>query len=317
MAADTLLVVDHLYLARRVLLDELEKQGVTRSLSVAWRSLEGLENVDPACVVAILQMDHTLDAAGMGRYKCLKFVSLLMTGVDQFDETYATKEKIASKNVSNYATQAVAEMNLLLAIGALRCVPRAIDDLRKGRFDRDCGPGRELAGLRVGILGMGTIGTRTAELLRPFGCAIAGWSMTRSIPLESGVTSVSIPELLANSDVLIVQARLVRGPKELGGNEGMLGTKELAALPDGAVLVNAARAGLVDRGALLAELRSGRISAGLDVQFDERIGVVDELFTMPNVFALPHLGFKAHDALAKLARLGVRNVAEWLAARRS
>jgi D-3-phosphoglycerate dehydrogenase len=302
------LLVDHPYFPRQAVLAAFGRSGLSEQFELQWSGGPG-DAVDPRGVRVLMQMDHSLSAGEMDRYPKLEFVSLLMTGTDQFDLAHARRRGIVASNVRGYATQAVAEMNLLLALGVLRGVPRAIEDIRSGRFDA-CGPGRELGELRAGILGLGAIGVRTAELLGPFGCKVRAW--TRSGEARAGVhvEMVAFDELFGSSDVLFVQAKLVHGDQ---GTVGLVGARELAMLPDGAVVVNTSRAQVIDQDALTAELRSGRISAGLDVHHVEHAGPIDDLWRLPNVFALPHLGFKAARALEELGRIGIENIVAWKA----
>ncbi len=153
-------------------------------------------------------------------------------------------------------------------------------------------------GRRVGIIGASRIGRQVIELLRPFDFEI---SLYDPYAEDLGVPRVSLPELLASSDIVSIHA------PSTAETHHMIDRAGLALLPDGAVLINTARGELVDTDALIGELRSGRISAVLDVTDPEPLQAGSELFDLPNVFVTPHIAGSHGN---ELARLGTSAVAE-------
>ena len=138
----------------------------------------------------------------------------------------------------------------------------------------------ELAGRRVLILGLGSIGTAIAERLQPFGVEITGVGRAA----RGSVRSLDdIDEVLTSADILVNILPLT------SATTGVLDARRLALLPDNALLVNAGRGRTVDGGALVDELRSGRLRAALDVHDEEPLPASHALWDLPNVLVSPHM----------------------------
>jgi phosphoglycerate dehydrogenase-like enzyme len=151
-------------------------------------------------------------------------------------------------------------------------------------------------GRRIGIVGASRIGRRLIELLRPFDfrVSLADPYVDEAAAAALGVTPMSLDTLLSTSDIVTVHAPAT--PETLH----LIGARELALMGDGAVLVNTARGSLVDTQALVAELRSGRLSAVLDVTEPEPLPAGSPLFELPNAFITPHLAGSHGNELARL-----------------
>jgi phosphoglycerate dehydrogenase-like enzyme len=160
--------------------------------------------------------------------------------------------------------ESVAELVILQMLSSLRELHRLDAGLKSGKTWgelRTAYPGRLLGSQVVGLVGASRTGRAVLKLLRPFGCTILVTDPLLSAEEagQLGVELVELDTLLARSDVVSLHAPL------LPYTEGMIGKRELGLLKDGALFVNSARGKLVDGSALLAELRSGRIRAALDV----------------------------------------------------
>jgi glyoxylate reductase len=192
-------------------------------------------------------------------------------------------------------------------LAAARRVGEAERLLRAGEW-RGWDPGAllgcELAGSTVGIVGLGRIGLRVAELLRGFG-PVALYASPRARPDAEerlGLERVPLEELVARSDFVTLHAPATAATHHL------VDAALLARFKPGAVLVNAARGSLVDARALAAALREGRLSAaGLDV-FEHEPEVDPELVALENVVLLPHVGSATAKARDGMARLVAENV---------
>jgi len=186
---------------------------------------------------------------------------------------------------------AVAEMALALMLATLRrtsnhhaamwqrtekWVIKFPDDIAKEE--------RQLTGRKVGIIGFGAVGQRLAELLVPFKCPIQIYDpfLPESVSADFGVQSVSLDSLVAAAEVVILCAAANSGSKYL------LEQTHIEALQKGAVLVNVARAALVDNNALLERLKRGDLYAALDVFDKEPLEADSELRSLPNVYLTPH-----------------------------
>jgi phosphoglycerate dehydrogenase-like enzyme len=168
----------------------------------------------------------------------------------------------------------------------------------------------DLAGARLGVVGLGRIGTRVARVAAAFEMDVVAWSphLTPERAVEAGVRAVAKRELLSSADVVSLHLQLAPSTR------GILGADDLAAMRPGAHLVNTARAGLVDTDALVTALREGRLAgAGLDVFDEEPLPLDHPLRILPNVLALPHLGYVSESNYRRFFGEAVEDVAAWLA----
>jgi phosphoglycerate dehydrogenase-like enzyme len=157
-------------------------------------------------------------------------------------------------------------------------------------------PTDELAGKRVLIVGAGSIGAALAARLAPFEVSVT--SVARSPRPAEGVHGVDeLPSLLPHADVVVLIVPLTERTR------GMVDARFLAAMPDGALLVNAARGPVVDTAALLAEVATGRIGAALDVTDPEPLPTDHPLWALPNVLLTPHVGGSVRGLLPRAYRL--------------
>jgi phosphoglycerate dehydrogenase-like enzyme len=181
----------------------------------------------------------------------------------------------------------VGEQALALTLSLLHRVYRFDHALRSGvewEVARDVSPPRELRGSVVGVVGASRTGRAYLGMVRALGAKVLVTDPHLSAPDAAalGATSVPLDELLCSSHVVSLHAPV------LPATRNMIGARELALLRDGALLVNTARSALVDTEALLAELRSGRIEAALDVFDIEPLPVDHPLRALPNVLLTPH-----------------------------
>ena len=162
-------------------------------------------------------------------------------------------------------------------------------------------------GRRVGLVGASHVGRLVIELLGPYDLelAVADPFLSDADAVELGVTRMELDALCAWAELLSLHA------PEVESTKGMIGAAQLAALSDGATLVNTARGGLVDETALIAELSTGRISAVLDVTVEEPTPADSPLRRMPNVFLTPHVAGAAGTEMVRLADLAVQEVERW------
>jgi phosphoglycerate dehydrogenase-like enzyme len=155
-------------------------------------------------------------------------------------------------------------------------------------------PGIGNYGRRVGIIGASRVGRRLIGLLRPYDLRV---SLADPYADETaGIPVLPLDDLLRGSDIVTVHA------PETPETRHLLGRRELALMPDGAVLINTARGSLLDHDALIAELRTGRLSAVLDVTDPEPLPADSPLFDLPNAFITPHLAGSQGNEVARLGR---------------
>lgn len=203
-----------------------------------------------------------------------------------------------------------AELTWALVLGLLRGVPHEAAAMREG------GPwqstvGRDLAGTTFGVIGLGDIGTRVARVAKAFEMDVLAWSphLTEERAEAAGVRlAVSKRELLFGSDVVSLHLRLSWSTRQI------IDAGDIAAMRRDAYLVNTSRAALVDTDALVAALQQGRLAgAGLDVFDEEPLPVDHPLRTLPNVLALPHLGYVTAANYRTYFTEAVQDIEAWLA----
>jgi len=178
----------------------------------------------------------------------------------------------------------VAEWVLGATIGALRQFPQFVRAQSREQWANAAfTPTAELTGARVLIVGAGSIGRAVEEHLAPFGVTVTRVARTAR-PDEDVHAVEELPGLLPYADVVVLVVPLTESTR------GLVDAGFLAAMADGALLVNAARGPVVDTAALLTELSSGRISAALDVTDPEPLPAGHPLWALPNLFLTPHTG---------------------------
>ena len=202
------------------------------------------------------------------------------------------------------------ELTWALILGLARHIPQENQALRTG------GPwqstlGTDLAGATLGLLGLGKIGTRVAAIGRAFGMRVIAWSPN----LDEGRAAAAGVERAASKEALLEASDVVSIHLVLGERtRGLLGEVELRRMRKSAYLVNTSRAPIVDQAALRRALEEGWIAgAGLDVFEIEPLPADDPFRRLPNVLALPHLGYVTRDNYRTYFTQAVDDIEAWLA----
>jgi lactate dehydrogenase-like 2-hydroxyacid dehydrogenase len=225
----------------------------------------------------------------------IKAIANFSVGVDHCDLEAAKNKGIIVTNTPDVLSDATAEIAMLLMLGAAR---RASEGERMVRARRwhDWSPGfmvgRQVTGKRFGVIGMGRVGQVTAKRARCFDMDIHYYNRSRlSSELEAGATyHETVESLLPTCDVLSIHCPAT--PE----TTGLLNDERIALLPEGAIVVNTARGGVVNDEALIDALKSGKVwAAGLDVFNGEPEDIHPEYRTLDNVFLLPHIGSATKD----------------------
>jgi len=217
--------------------------------------------------------------------------------------------------VPAYSPHAVAEHTVGLILALDRQIHRAAARVREGNFTLEGLLGFDLHGRTVGVVGTGRIGALVAGILRAFGCRVLAHDSVRS---TVGVTYVSLPALLADSDIVTLHCPLTPATRHL------IDARALAAMKRGAMLINSSRGALVDTRAAVAALKSGQLGhLGLDVYEEEadiffrdlsdqviQDDVLARLLTFPNVLITGHQAFFTRDALTEIARTTLANLSD-------
>jgi phosphoglycerate dehydrogenase-like enzyme len=215
-------------------------------------------------------------------------------------------------NVPSYGANAVAEHAFALAFALARRVCEGDALVRSGRWRPGALGGIELAGRRLGVVGVGPIGSRAVELGQALGMHTLAWTRSPTSAREAELRAplVSLERLFAESDV--VSLHLAHRPE----TERLIDDRLLRLMQPHALLVNTARAQLVDADALINALEEGRIGgAAVDVFEQEPLPVDDPLLAAPRLLLTPHVGFNTSDATAELLRLTLANLLAYAAGR--
>jgi phosphoglycerate dehydrogenase-like enzyme len=242
----------------------------------------------------IIPSNAWIGAAEIDAARDLRLIQQPAAGWDVVDIDAARAHGVPVCNAPGKNAQAVAEGALLLMLALARRLPEARQSFAERRIGDPVG--FELAGRTLGIVGMGHSGTRLAAIAEGLGMHVL------SVRSESGPSALA--RLLERSDVISLHVPLEDRTR------GLIDAAAFARMKPGALLVNCARGGIVDRAALVAALDSGHLGgAGLDVHWAEPADPADPLYTRANVVALPHVAGSTIEAFDGLVDVIIENVA--------
>lgn len=243
----------------------------------------------------------------------LKLVSILATGYNIVDLAAAKRRGITVCNVPGYSTRAVVQMTFALLLEICQQVGLHSGAVHTGRWqtcpdfcfwDR---PLIELDGKTMGIVGYGAIGSAVGTVAQALGMKLLVTARHEK-PVPEGARFVSLPELLAQSDVVSLHC------PQTAENARMIDAGALAQMKDGAILLNTARGGLLDEQAVANALRSGKLlAAGMDVVSAEPIRADNPLLTAPNCFLTPHIAWAPLETRRRLQTISAENLRAFLA----
>lgn len=243
----------------------------------------------------------------------LKLVSILATGYNIVDLAAAKRRGITVCNVPGYSTRAVVQMTFALLLEICQQVGLHSGAVHTGQWqscpdfcfwDR---PLIELDGKTMGIVGYGAIGSAVGTVAQALGMKLLVTARHEK-PVPEGARFVSLPELLAQSDVVSLHC------PQTAENARMIDAGALAQMKDGAILLNTARGGLLDEQAVADALRSGKLlAAGMDVVSAEPIRADNPLLTAPNCFLTPHIAWAPLETRRRLQTISAENLRAFLA----
>ncbi len=227
----------------------------------------------------------------------LRLVSVWGTGTDHVDLAAAARHGVTIANTPGVSAVSIAEHTLALLLAVARRLPQTDRATRAGGWPR--GRSVELHGKTCGIIGLGAIGRRFAQLAAAIGMRVVAWTMHP----RDGDPIVPLDELYRTADVVSLHLRL--SPQ----TEGFVGAAQFALMKPGAILINTARGAIVDEAAMIEALAGGRIAgAGLDVFATEPLPPNHPLTALDNVVITPHCAGITPEALEAGLRMAVENI---------
>ncbi len=233
-----------------------------------------------------------VDKEVLSRATNLKLVARQGTGLDNIDVEFARSRGVTVVNSPESLVEAVSEHVLLLMLAMSRKLVSADMSTKAGRWEKNALVGKELKGKVLGIVGVGRIGRRIAEIAKVMGMSVLAYDVV-PIPLDVvsglGLGMVGLDELFASSDYVTLHVPLTDDTRH------MVGAQRLSQMKRGAFLVNTSRGGVVDEESLAAALKEGRLGgAALDVF--EKEPPTGPILSAPNTILTPHIGGQTLEA---------------------
>lgn len=262
-----------------------------------------------------------LDRATLDQLPDLRLICVAATGTNNVDTEYARQRGIQVKNVRDYSTPSVVQVTWTLILTLLQR-PQHFNDFVYGGeyaqhdiftyFDPPFG---EVAGKRLGIIGLGTIGKQVAEVGTAFGAKVAyvssGSKSSSGSPNHSNYVLLPLAELLATSDIVSIHAPLTEDTQD------MIAYPQLERMPDHALLINTGRGGIVNEADLARAIDEGLIGgAGVDVFTHEPLPADHPYLRVKNkdrLLLTPHLGWASTEARTRLLDGVCKNIREFQA----
>lgn len=241
----------------------------------------------------------------------LKYINIAFTGTDHVPVDLAKSKDIIVSNAAGYSDQGVAELVIGLTINLLRDIKKADWGTRNGMKTADF-LGTEIHGKKVGIIGTGKIGLRTAELFKAFGADLYGYNRSESQEAKDlGIKFVSLDELLEVSDIVTIHLPLNDSTRDT------IGEAEFKKMKESAILINCARGPIVNTKALVNALKNKEIAgAGIDVFDTEPPFSGDEPILKEDLALLtPHIAFFTKESMEKRAEIVFANARDFLQGR--
>lgn len=232
----------------------------------------------------------------------LKVISRYGAGYDRVDIAAAKRHGIKVTNTPGVNAQAVGELAFGLILAAARKIPYLNNETRKGAWVRSTG--MELKGKTLGILGLGAIGKVVASCAQGFGMQVLAYDpyINEDYCQKHGIEAADFETLMSRSNVVSLHLPL------LDSTYHMIDREAIERLPNGAVLVNASRGGIIDEDAAYEALKSGKLfGLGLDA-FETEPPMASKLFELDNVIATPHTGAHTQEATEHMAALSIENL---------
>lgn len=262
---------------------------------------EFVDRCEGAKVVVLVS--HEMSAGVINQLDDLEMIAVSFTGFDHVDLEAARDNDVTVCNVPEYATESVAELVFGFAIALLRKFRESeplVREEEKYDFQTPEIKGNTLEGKTFGVIGTGRIGERSAEIAKAFNADVIAYDVEERL---DDVEYVSLDELLKRSDIVTVHVPLT------DATEGMLDKEKIDMMKDDAILLNAARAPIIEREAIIEGIREEKLRIGLDVPPED---LPEDVRKSDRVIFTPHIGFFAEESLENKLDVTVENVRKFL-----
>ena len=245
----------------------------------------------------------------------IKLIQQFGIGYENVDMDYASKRGALVFNtptVGTYNAVSVAELSLFFILALARDYNGCVNSINHGVANEPMG--HSISGKKFGIIGLGGIGLEIIKILKAFGAEIYGLKHSKpgadyakNLGIKfAGTLEGDFKKVLPSVDYLILAVPLAENTQNLINDEA------ISLMKNGSCIINVGRAGLIDKGALIRGLKSGKIKgAGLDVFWEEPVHISDEIFHF-NVIATPHIGGATYESIADISRICAKNINGWL-----
>ena len=300
----------------------LDAYTVNPDGDVSWDLLNGIGNVvaydrtAPEMVVEraenaeiVLTNKVRITAEIMDSLPELKYIGVLATGVNVVDLKAASQRGIIVTNIPGYSTSSVVQMTFAHLLNITNNVAHYAADTRRGvwssapdfcYWDTQLS---ELAGKTIGIVGLGNIGLRVANVAKCFGMDVFALTSKNSADLPEGIQKTTFEGLLSVSDILTLHCPLTEDTYEL------INSRTLSKMKHGAILINTGRGQLVNENDVAEALEIGQIGGyGADVMCEEPPSADNRLLSAPNAYITPHIAWATLEARRRLVDIATNNV---------
>jgi len=250
-----------------------------------------------------------IDAGILSKLKRLKMIGVLATGFNVIDIEAAKQHDVVVCNIPAYSTNSVAQMVFAHILNITNQVDHYARQNREGRWGRIPdftywdGTIHELAGMTLGIVGLGNIGSKVATIAKDFGMDVFAFTTKNSSDLPAGIQKTTMDGLWGVSDILTLHCPLTLTTREL------INKKSLKKMKHGAILINTARGPLVNEQDVADALQSGQLAGyGADVMCSEPPAGDNPLLMQPNAYITPHVAWATKEARTRMMEIALSNM---------
>ena len=261
----------------------------------------------------LLTNKTVLDAETINALPALRYVGVLATGYNIVDTEAAKEQGIIVTNIPAYSTDSVAQMVFAHLLNIAQHVQHHSEEVHKGRWTNSPDfcfwdtPLIELAGKKIGIVGLGNTGMRTARIAISFGMEVHAYTSKSHFQLPPEIKKIELDELFAECDIVSLHCPLTEQTRE------MVNARRLSLMKPTAILINTGRGPLINEQDLADALNSGRIyAAGVDVLSQEPPRADNPLLTARNCYITPHIAWASTAARQRLMQIALDNLKAYM-----